>query len=123
VEGQGRTVINVIKIFMRIVRIVHNKRAPQAIAVLCGNVGVVPERAGLIWYSEIVHKLLALRDGTLCHEGGAVCPVGRLLEYTVPMLEKKVAALIARLHDRIQRLTIVVSVSITRSVKLLITLS
>ena len=71
---------------MRILRIVDNKSATKTITVLSGQMTVVPEGTCLIGDVEVVQEGVPRGDGTLCDEGGAVCPRRALLKETMPML-------------------------------------
>jgi hypothetical protein len=83
------TIINIIQILMRVIRVVHNKRPSQTVAHLRRQVRVVPERASLIGDVEVVYERLVGRYGALCDKGGAVGPGCAMLGYTVPMLNKR----------------------------------
>ena len=71
---------------MRVVRVVHNKRTTEPVAVLSRQMTVVPEGTCLVGDIEVVQEGVPRGDGTLCDEGGAVCPRRALLKETMPML-------------------------------------
>ncbi len=41
---------------------------------------------------EVIQKRMPGRDRTLIHEGRAICPVGALLEETVPVLRERISS-------------------------------
>ena len=71
---------------MRVIRVIHDYGAPQAITILSGQVAMVPERAGLIGSRKCIREGVVGGDGALVDERGAICPVGAGLEQSVPML-------------------------------------
>ena len=82
----GLTVVNVIEVLVRIMGIVDDERAAQAVAVLRRYVAVVPERARLADGREVVQERVGWLDGTLRDERGAVRPGRSVLEDSVPVL-------------------------------------
>ena len=80
------TVINIILVFMRIIRVIHNKCPTKTITILRRQMTVVPEGTCLIGDIEVIPEGVPRGDGTLCDEGGAVCPRRPLLKETMPML-------------------------------------
>jgi hypothetical protein len=102
----GHTIINIIETCLWVLRVAHNKRTSQAIAILIRKVTVVPvctlksircqfthsryNRAlvtyRLVWNLELVSEHIAWYDGTLIHEGSTVESVEAMLVNTMPML-------------------------------------
>ena len=87
-KGVRRTVINVVQVEVRVVRVVDDHRTTETIAVLSRQVAVVPESARLAGSREIIKEGVPGRDGALVHERGAVSPVGTGLEQAVPVLKR-----------------------------------
>ena len=81
------TIINVIQVRMRVVRIIDDHRTTETIAVLGRQVAVVPESTSLVGGGEVVEEGVARRNGTLVDERRTVGPVGALLEEAVPVLQ------------------------------------
>ena len=105
VRGQGMgveedlTIVNVIQIRMRVVRVVHNHGSAQAITILSGQMAVVPERARLVETGELVGERVACGDRALVHKRGAILPVGTYLVHTVEMLNGGTFQLRHTKHD------------------------
>lgn len=80
------TIVNIVQLRMRIMRIVDNEGPAQTIAVLSRQMAVIPEGAGLIWYIKVVKERVFTGDGALRDECGTISPVSSLLEEPMPML-------------------------------------
>ena len=83
----GQTIIDVVQMSMRIIRVVNDQRATESIAILQLVMRVVPIGARLILSVESILKALARLNRTLSNERNAVGPVGSVLEDSVPMLK------------------------------------
>ena len=110
---------------MRVLGVVNNHGATETVAVLCRQVAVVPERAGLVIGGEFVRERVASGDRALVDEGTAVSPVGGALEHAVPVLkEDDRSQLLATMVQATRKwLTMVVAVNIVSLVRLSMTLS
>ena len=80
------TVIDIVIVRVRIVRVIHNERAAKSVAVLSGEVAMVPVSPGLVRDVEVVEERVARGDRALVHEGCTVSPVGAGLEEAMPVL-------------------------------------
>lgn len=87
VKNCRQTIINIVQMSMRIVRVIDDQWATKSVAILQFVVGVVPVGTRLIFSVEPILKLLARFNGTLSYERNAVGPVGSVLEYSVPVLK------------------------------------
>ena len=74
---------------MGIIWVVHHERATETVAVLCRQMAVVPEGAGLTSRGEIVQERVARGDRALVNHRRAISIVGALLEQSMPMLQKQ----------------------------------
>jgi len=78
-------VVNIIQIFMRVIRIIYNQGTTQAITVLSLEMAVIPIGARLVQRIEIIQEALVWYEGALGDEGRAVDEIRALLEDTVEM--------------------------------------
>ena len=84
------TIINVIQVRMRVVRVIDDHRTTETVAILGRQMTVVPERARLIRDGEVVEERVPRSDRALVHECGSVRPVRALLIDAVPVLHKTI---------------------------------
>ena len=87
-EGDdSRLVVDIVEVRVRVIGVVDNKGAAEAVAVLRRQVAVVPERTRLVGGGKVIQERVAGGDRALVDEGGTVGPVGALLEEAVPVLQ------------------------------------
>lgn len=84
-SDHGRIVIDVVQTGLRVVGIVHNERATKTVAVLGGQMAVIPERSCLIRNIEVIQERVPCNDWALSDEGRPVGPSSSLLEEAVPV--------------------------------------
>lgn len=82
------TIIDIVETCVGVFWVINDQRATQTIAVLSGQMAVIPEGTRLVGHLEVVEERISSSDGALVNEGGAVCPVAATLEETVPVLKE-----------------------------------
>ena len=85
------TVIDVIKILVRVFWVVDDECTSQTIAVLGGQVAMVPEGTGLIRDVKVVKERIVRNNRALINEGWTIGPICPCLEETMPMLVIRVS--------------------------------
>ena len=85
-KGGYLTIVNVVQSRMGVVGVIHDHGPAETVAILSGQMAVVPERTRLIDRRKIVGKRITGGNWALVHEGSAVRPIGALLENTMKML-------------------------------------
>lgn len=80
------TIVDIVQRCVRILWVIDDKRTPQTVAVLSGQMRVIPEGSRLIGSSEVVQERVTRRDRALSHEGDTVVLIGRVLEQAMPVL-------------------------------------
>lgn len=95
----GRTVIHVVQIPQRVIRVVKHEGSPQAVAVLSSDMRVIPEGPRLARGAEVVKERVVCSDGALVDECRTVCPVRVLLEETVPVLRREMRERSSRVFE------------------------
>jgi len=85
-EGDDRAlVVDIIQMLQWVIGIVNRKDTTEAVAVLRGQVGVVPEVSGLARSAEFINKCSVRGNRTLIDKGGTVHVRSPGLEETMPM--------------------------------------
>lgn len=67
-----RTVVNIVQVKVGILGVVDDNRSSQTIAILRGEMRMVPERSCLVGRGEIVQEGVSCCDGALIYEGGCI---------------------------------------------------
>ena len=80
------TVIDVVKILVRVFWVVYDECTSQTIAILGRQVAMVPEGTGLIRNVKVVKERIVRNNRTLIDKGWTVGPICPCLEETMPML-------------------------------------
>ena len=80
------TVVDVIKILVRVFWVIDDKSTSQTIAVLRGQVAMVPEGTGFIRDVKVVKERIVRNNRTLVNESWTIGPICPCLEETMPML-------------------------------------
>lgn len=80
------TVIDIVQRRVGVVRVIDNEWASKTVAVLSGQVAMIPESTGLVHCGEVIEERIARGNRTLVDKGRTVSPVGTLLEEAMPML-------------------------------------